>query len=60
MLGLLCAPGLPAGNRKALPFAAEDWESALRPLSRAPRQLQIAQLLLRSEKPLSHKEIQKP
>jgi primosomal protein N' (replication factor Y) len=56
---LLRAARKPAGDRKALRFTAEDWEAALRPLSRAPRQLQIAQLLLKSEKALSHKEIQK-
>jgi primosomal protein N' (replication factor Y) len=54
---------VPHGSQQATEkrylFAAEDWEAALRPLSRAPRQLQIAQLLLKSEKALSHKEIQK-
>jgi primosomal protein N' len=54
---------VPQGSQQATEkryvFAAEDWEAAMRPLSRAPRQLQIAQLLLKSEKALSHKEIQK-
>jgi primosomal protein N' (replication factor Y) len=54
---------VPQGSQQATEkryvFTAEDWEAALRPLSRAPRQLQIAQLLLKSEKALSHKEIQK-
>jgi primosomal protein N' (replication factor Y) len=54
---------VPQGNRqsteKRYAFATEDWETALRPLLRSPRRLQIAQLLLKHEGALSQKEIEK-
>jgi primosomal protein N' (replication factor Y) len=54
---------VPAGwqmaSEKKYFFCAEDATRALRDLSRAPRQFEIAQLLLHADKPLSQRDIVK-
>ena len=56
---LACAvpPGGQATSERKYVFCAAEPLRALRDLSRAPRQLEIAQLLLRSDKALSPREI---
>ncbi|HEX8833838.1 MAG TPA: hypothetical protein VF719_06540, partial [Abditibacteriaceae bacterium] len=46
-------------TEKRYSYAASDREMALRPLARSPRQLQVAQLLLRSDSAMTEREMER-
>ncbi|HVF09620.1 MAG TPA: primosomal protein N', partial [Abditibacteriaceae bacterium] len=58
-LNCLVPHGWQLNSERHYAFAAEDVNRALSSLLRSPRQMQVAQVLMKSERPLSQKQIEK-